>query len=363
MIKLIAFYLPQFHIIPENNEWWGEGFTEWTNTKKARPLFRGHYQPRVPLHNDYYCLLDKNVMIRQMKLAQKYGIYGFCFYHYWYCGKKILEKPTEMLLLNKEANLPFCFAWANESWTKTWHGAKGSKEVLIKQTYGKQSDWKEHIQYLLNFFKDDRYIKIDNRPVLLILHLNQIKNLKEMLSVWNDVLQENGYHGIYLISMLRGYKGEKVKGFRADASMDFEPGRTINEIDSLRKHSCQWLSVYKDKFEKIPFVNRICRKEYDYEQLCKTALNRHHRKEEYWGIFTGYDDTPRRNYHASIVKNGTPFLFGKYLKEIINRSQIEKKEFIFITAWNEWGEGSYLEPDQRYGYAYLNEVRKAIRNK
>lgn len=360
MIKLIAFYLPQFHVIPENSEWWGEGFTEWTNTKKARPLFRGHYQPRVPLHNNYYCLLDKDVMVKQMKLAKKYGIYGFCFYHYWYCGKKLLEKPIEMLLLNKEANLPFCFAWANESWTKTWHGARGSKEVLIEQKYGSRSDWEKHILYLLKFFEDDRYIKVDNKPVLLVLHLNQIGNIKEMMDVWNECLQNRGFKGIYLVSMLRGYKGERIKGFKPDASVDFEPGRTINQVDYKKKNKYQWLMNYKDNFEKIPFLNRVCRKEYNYEQLCRTALQRRHGKDELWGVFSGYDDTPRRKYHASIVRGSDPILFGKYLKETINKSQEEKKEFVFITAWNEWGEGAYLEPDQRYGYAYLNEIGKVM---
>lgn len=360
MIKLIALYLPQFHEIPENSEWWGEGFTEWTNTKKTKPLFRGHYQPRIPLHENYYCLLDANVMVRQMCLARRYGIYGFCFYHYWYCGKKLLEKPVELLLTNKDANLPFCFAWANESWTKTWHGAKGNKEVLIEQKYGERPDWENHIQYLCTFFEDNRYIKIDNKPVLLVLHLNHIENLKEMLCIWNKELQKRGFQGIYLVSMKRGYRGERIRGFKEDASMDFEPGRTMNELDLSKQKDCEWLAAYRQKVEKIPILNRICRKEYDYKKLCETALARKHLKNEFRGIFTGYDDTPRRGYHATVVRNSQPDIFGRYLKKTICESCRENKEFVFINAWNEWGEGAYLEPDEKYGYAYLNEVRRVM---
>ncbi len=361
MVKIIAFYLPQFHEISENNAWWGKGFTEWSNTKKAKPLFKGHYQPRVPLNENYYCLLDSNVMVKQMRLARKYGIYGFCFYHYWYCGKKLLEKPMELMLENQDANLPFCFAWANESWTKTWHGGKGKKEILIEQTYGDISDWDNHIHYLLKFFCDDRYIKMDNKPVLLVLHLNQINCLREMLGRWDEVLQSKGFDGLFLVEMKRGYYNQIAnRGIRANASVDFEPGRTMHQVSLQNNYLRKWILRNKDKFEKIPFLNRICREKFDYSHLCEKALMVHHRKNEFRGIFTGYDDTPRRGQRATIVLHNEPRVFGKYLKEAMRKSLKEKNEYIFVNAWNEWGEGAYLEPDQRYGYAYLNQVKKAL---
>ena len=151
--KILALYLPQFHQIPENDEWWGEGFTEWTNVKKAKPLYARHYQPRIPLYDNYYNLLDKNVMRKQAKMAKRHGVDGFCFYHYWFQGKKLLEKPLELLLADKECQLEYCLSWANESWTRTWDGREGENQILINQTYGRKEEWKAHFEYLLPFFK------------------------------------------------------------------------------------------------------------------------------------------------------------------------------------------------------------------
>ena len=163
-MKLISLYLPQFHEIPENNDAWGNGFTEWTNVRKSRPLYFGHRQPRVPLGENYYNLLDVKVMERQSTLAQRAGIYGFCFYHYWFNGRMVLEKPVNNWLLDKKIRTHFCFCWANEPWTKTWHGAGGNMEILIPQTYGGEEEWEQHYRYFLPFFKDERYIKEDGKP-------------------------------------------------------------------------------------------------------------------------------------------------------------------------------------------------------
>ena len=160
-MKIIAFYLPQFHNIPENDEWWGDGFTEWVNVKKAKPLFDGHVQPKEPLNDNYYNLLDDNIKIWQAKIAKEYGVYGFCYYHYWFNGKLLLEKPMEQMLNNKKIDIPFCISWANEPWTKAW---VNEKKVLIPQSYGGVNEWKEHFDYLLPFFKDERYIKVHNKP-------------------------------------------------------------------------------------------------------------------------------------------------------------------------------------------------------
>ena len=179
-VKIIPFYLPQFHTIPENDEWWGEGFTEWTNVKKAKPLFEGHDQPRIPLNNNYYNLMDDNVKIWQAKLAKEYGIFGFCYYHYWFKGgRQLLEKPAEQMLKNKEIDIPFCFCWANENWSKNWDG--GNREVIMEQDYGSQEDWEKHFRYFVRFFRDERYITVHGKPLLIIYKPEQITDLQQMV--------------------------------------------------------------------------------------------------------------------------------------------------------------------------------------
>lgn len=358
-MKFIAFYLPQFHSIPENDNEWGKNFTEWTNTKKARPLFWTHYQPREPLNDDYYCLLDRNVMTKQMRLARKYGIDGFCFYHYWFCGKKVLEKPAELLLNNKKADLPFCFSWANEHWTKTWHGAKGEKEVFIRQTYGGKKDWIAHMEYLLDFFRDERYLKINNRPMFLVLNLDKISCAKEMIAVWNEILQQHGFDGLYLVDTL---KWNRKKNSVAQATVDFEPIRSINFLEEKQN----WMKKVWNDFikqskmcEKIQWLNLMINCKYSYKKLEETALESTHGKDEFRGIFVNYDDTPRRNERARIVRGSSPERFGNYLCRTMEKGKQENNNYIFINAWNEWGEGAYLEADKRYGYAYLKKVRDA----
>ena len=202
-MKIIAFYLPQFHEIPENNKWWGKGFTEWVNVKKARPLFENHNQPRVPLNKNYYNLLDEKTQKEQVKLANDYGLYGFCFYHYWFDGKLLLEKPVEKFLKNKSLDTHFCICWANEHWTNAW--ANKEAKVLIEQKYGNKKEWKDHFDYLLNFFKDDRYIKENNKPLLVIYRPELIDCLKEMLEFWDEEAKKHGFAGLDFAYQHAGY--------------------------------------------------------------------------------------------------------------------------------------------------------------
>ena len=359
-MKLIAFYLPQFHEIPENNDAWGNGFTEWVNVKKAKSFFYGHYQPRCPLNNNYYNLLDKNVMVEQMKMADKYGIGGFCFYHYWFNGKKVLEKPVEMMLENKEAKLPFCFSWANEAWTKTWHGAGGEKEVLIRQEYGDREDWKEHFEYLLKFFKDERYIKKDNKPILLIYQIREISCFNEMMECWNDLAIRAGFDGVYVISMLTSKKSCKRHKY-INGTVDFEPGKTRRE--QIRKNDVfsDLKQSIREKNISIPFLNRFIVNQIDYDRINQEKMKESHKKNEYRGVFVNYDDTPRRGVNGIVTVGFTPSKFENYLTKHIEQACLEKSDFIFINAWNEWGESNYLEPDEKYGFAYLHAVRKALK--
>lgn len=358
-IKIIAFYLPQFHEIPENSKAWGEGFTEWVNVKKAKPLFLGHRQPRVPLCHDYYNLLDENVMVRQMELAKQYGIYGFCFYHYWFLGKKVLEKPLEKMLNNNKANLPFCLAWANEAWTKTWHGAKGEKEVLIRQTYGTTKDWEEHYHYLSQYFRHQNYIKIENKPVLLIYKITHMRHRSEMFSCFHELARAEGFDGIYLVQMLSDE--QPISKLRwIDAAVDFEPARVRNIMRKNRDVRYERKVRLCEKYPNWNWWNRWVCDVLDYNRINQQILEIPHGKNHFRCCFADYDDSPRRGKKALIFKNSSPKNFGYFLREQLQAAKKEGNEMLFINAWNEWGESNYLEPDDKYQYQYLEQIRKAI---
>ena len=353
-MKLIAMYLPQFHEIPENDDAWGKGFTEWTNVKKAKPLFWGHHQPRVPLHENYYNLLEKGVMEKQIHLARRAGIYGFCFYHYWFGGRMVLEKPVEMLLNNKKIDFHYCFSWANEPWTKTWHGAGGNKEILIPQIYGGEEEWESHYNYLKTFFEDYRYIKKDNKPVLMIYRLRNIPRFNDMIRYWNECAKKDGFSGVFVISMNR-CKENVDKSCWVNASVDFEPNRTKVELMETK-------SILQPKEGGSILWNRLAMKRIDYNKLNKKMLEKPHAKNHFRMVFVDFDDSPRRNMRAIIMKGSSPRRFGKYLRETIRLSRQEKNEYVFLNAWNEWGEGNYLEPDTRHKFGYLKQIKEALEN-
>lgn len=336
-MRVLTFYLPQFHEIPENNDAWGNGFTEWTNVKKAKKIFDGQVQPRVPVNNRYYNLLDISVMKWQANLAAEAGIYGFCFYHYWFNGRMVLERPVKNLLEDRTVNMRFCFSWANEPWTKTWHGAGGNKEIMIPQTYGRKEEWEAHYQYFLPYFKDTRYILEENKPILLIYRLRNIPDFNEMIRYWNKRAKEDGFDGIYIISMNVAREHVYMSKW-VNASVDFEPNRTKYELHASNSGE-----------------NVI-----DYEQLNKKMLGISHKEGHYRTVFVDYDDTPRRGTRGIYTIKATPEKFGKYLDKTIALSKQEKNKYVFINAWNEWGEGNYLEPDTRWGEAYLEQVKKVI---
>ncbi|MDF2944232.1 MAG: lipopolysaccharide biosynthesis protein [Herbinix sp.] len=360
-MKILTFYLPQFHTIPENDKWWGKGFTEWTSVRKAKPLFNKHYQPREPLQDNYYNLLDQNVMEEQMKLAEKYGIGGFCFYHYWFCGKQLLEKPVEQLLCNSKANLPFCLSWANEPWTKAWNGKEGEKELLQVQDYGDERDWTKHFMYLLPLFNDKRYIRMDDKPVFLIYRSFHILKCDQMLNLWKKLAVENGLKGIYFISMETVYEIDN-RHREFDASIEFEPMRSIRELgqEVLEKRRQRLRKL--EKYENTPF-SQLYLDKISYDDCYKVITSREHRnknKKVYLGAFVDWDNTPRKGKKGLIIHGGSPQKFKQYLKQQIKRSVQLNNEFLFINAWNEWSEAAYLEPDKKYGYAYLHSVRQAI---
>ncbi|SCI44994.1 glycosyltransferase WbsX family protein [Romboutsia sp. 1001713B170207_170306_H8] len=370
-MKIIAFYLPQFHNIPENDEWWGDGFTEWTNVKKAKPLHEGHRQPRVPKNNNYYNLLDDNTKLWQVELAKKYGIYGFCYYHYWFDGHMLLEKPMEQMLSNKQIDLPFCICWANEPWTKAW---VGEKKTLIPQRYGEKKEWKEHFEYLLPFLKDDRYIKDDDgKPLFIIYRPEIIEVLNEMLDYWQELAIMNGLPGLNFAYQQLNFDLIKDKDdSRFTYNIEFQPAYSFYDMTSkkfsfLRKLKRN-ISCFVEKKTgkdlrqlgrglKITGFNNV-----SYDDAWNHIINRNPSDDKCIpGAFVNWDNTPRHGDRGRVYVGGSPDKFEKYLSELIKVTKTRyNKDMIFINAWNEWAEGAYLEPDEDNGEGYLCAVKNAL---
>lgn len=367
-MKTIAFYLPQFHTIPENDMWWGKGFTEWVNVRAAKPQFKGHIQPAVPYQDNYYDLLDESVQIQQAQLAKQYGLGGFCYYHYWFEGKLLLEKPMENMLRNPKVDIPFCICWANETWARTWDGQEN--HVLIKQNYNEDKPaWKAHFDYLLPFFQDPRYICHNGKPMLLIYKPQLIKNCKAMLEYWKELAQAAGLPGLYL-----GY--QHFSAFDADCEalgfdfgVEFEPFYTVRELKaelasagSKLKYALRrprWLyHKLQQKFLHKPAV-------YDYDEIWGRILRRKPEKTNIIpGGYTAWDNTPRRGNQANVFFQSTPEKFEKYLTQQLKRADaVYHSDYLFLNAWNEWAEGAYLEPDTHNGFGYLEAFQAAVNSK
>lgn len=344
-MKAIAIYLPQFHRIPENDEWWGKGYTEWTAVKNGEKLFPGHYQPHVPLNNNYYDLLEKGTMQWQAELMKKYNVYGMCFYHYYFeDGRKILEKPAENLLCWNDIDMPFCFSWANQTWARTWsrlfginfwnskiekQSEQGNDGVLLRQNYGEEKEWEDHFNYLLPFFRDKRYIRVDNKPIFIIYSPDTISCLPRMMEKWKIMAKEHGLDGVYFVAT----------------------NSNRNDVEARLMQKINYRTVGSD--------NRK-----DYEELCKAIVSEAAKQDDdcYLCGYTGYDDSPRRGEAGVVAENSSPEKFYDLMKKLCYLSEKKNKEFVFINAWNEWGEGMHLEPDEKFGYGYLEALSEALRD-
>lgn len=346
--KIIAFYLPQFHTFKENEEWHGRGFTEWTNVTKAIPQYTGHHQPQLPIDVGFYDLSTDKVMYRQIELAKQYGISGFCFHYYWFSGKRLMEKPIFNYLNNKELDLPFCLCWANENWSKKWDG--GNTDLLMEQKLIEGDDEKFFYD-ILPFFKDERYIKIDNKPVLIIYrpHIFHINRFEKFVKILRKLTKENGFNDLYLVNAKTfGYCWKPEKYFM-DAIVEFPPQ---NLILKRKKLNCFINKNFVGKIHNLSaYINN---KEFIYDaddyRLFKT-------------VFPSWDNTARRGYIEANILNIEPYEYKKWLSECIKwtkQNNPENEQFVFVNAWNEWAEGAHLEPDQRYGYAYLQATREAL---
>lgn len=368
-VKIIANYLPQYHRIPENDRFWGEGYTDWEAVKKARPVYPGQIEPRVPLNNNYYDLSDPAVVRWQAQLAREYGIWGFGIYHYWFSSEQnLLTKPAQNILDNPDIDINYLFIWDNSSWIRTWSNVKGndwtplyddtqkltnepdpnfSNGVLAELIYGDESDWQEHFNFLLPYFKDSRYIKIDGKPLFCFMHAAEEKELLwNMMSYWNQLAIDQGFEGIIPIAKSRW----PIKRFEYE--FHYQPV-TVNNLRDLF-----YFGLSNKINNRFPHLRK-----WDYDKAWKNIL-RYARKNKdqntFYSGFVGFDDTPRRGEVAKIITGQSPEKFSKYLSQLLQYSADQNKEYVFLTAWNEWGEGAYLEPDEENGYTYLEAVRFAL---
>jgi lipopolysaccharide biosynthesis protein len=349
-VTLIAYYLPQFHPIPENDAWWGKGFTEWTNVTKAVPRFEGHYQPRLPAELGFYDLRNKEVIARQAELAKSYGVSGFCFHYYWFDGDRLLETPLNIFLRNPDIDLKFCVNWANENWTRRWSG--DDKQILKSQRYSPESDTALATS-LEPLFRDPRYIRIDGRPLVLIYRPALLPNASETVARWREhfaAIGENPY-----VVMAQMDDADDPRPYGLDAAAGFPP------------HRVGWTARFVpletlDRFDPAYRGNVVA-----YEAMMEAALT--HRPREFKlfpGVCPSWDNEARRpggNGHCFV--GSSPRLYEDWLagacRTAIDRSTTRDERIVFINAWNEWGEGAYLEPDRHYGYAYLTATANALR--
>jgi lipopolysaccharide biosynthesis protein len=357
-IRPIAIYLPQFHPIPENDEWWGKGFTEWTNVVRAKPVFKGHHQPHLPADLGFYDLRLAAARKAQADLAKEYGIYGFCYYHYWFNGKRLLHEPLDDMLRTGIPDFPFIYCWANENWTRRWDG--NENQALIRQQYSHDDD-REHIQWLCKeVFRDPRYIRVGGRPFFAIYRPSLFPNISETIRIWRHEAMELGIGELYL-GYMQGFnmrvEPEKM-GF--DVAIDFQPdffdspkplsGNIINKIMGRLKNG---YSIYH--------VNRII----PYENFLNHQLSKPTPSyKQFPSITPSWDNSPRRRKDMFILKDATPSLYEQWLTHLIRKYEpySEEENFIFINAWNEWAEGNHLEPCTKWGKAWLEATKRAVGN-
>ena len=341
---LIAFYLPQYHRVAENSEWWGPGFTEWTNVVKGRPNYDGHYQPHLPRELGFYDLSNVEVMREQADMARLYGVGAFCFYYYWFSGRRILEKPIDNFLCS-DIDMPYCLCWANENWTRTWDG--DTRSVLLEQKY-LESDPQAFIESLMPHFRDRRYLQVDGKPMLVVYRAKEIPDVARVFGIWREALKAAGFPGLH-IAVVDFYDIARPDEVGADALVEFPPHK-FNGPQSVP--------------DQVPtLTNREFRGGIvDYAKVVAQSANRPVPDFTlYRGVLPSWDNTARRQNTPTILHGSSPELFEQWLRYVraYSREALRGRSdhFIFVNAWNEWGEGCHLEPDQKYGLRYLEAVK------
>ena len=344
-VRLIAFYLPQFHPIPENDAWWGEGFTEWTNVVRGRPRFSGHDQPRVPTELGYYDLREPDVREAQARLAGEHGIGGFCYYHYWFDGKRLLERPFEEVLRSGKPDFPFCLCWANENWTRAWNG--GDRDILMAQRYGPDDD-RAHIRSLIPALRDPRYIRIGGRPLLLVYRTEILPDPAGTAEIWREEALRGGVGEIFL-SRIESFDATVDPGtIGFDAAVEFAPDwRNLG-----------WPGVPTRRWGLRNLVT-------DYDAMTERMLAKPAPSWRWFRCVTpGFDNSARVTRGAVVLRGATPAKYRRWLEEVVTSTRRAESpdgdRVVFVNAWNEWGEGNYLEPDETWGRAYLEATREAL---
>lgn len=355
-VRSIAFYLPQFHPVPENDEWWGQGFTEWRNVTTARPLFPDHYQPHLPADLGFYDLRLEEARIAQAELARQYGIHGFCYYHYWFNGRRILERPFNEVLQSGKPDFPFCLCWANENWTRVWDG--GDRDILLEQRYSLQDDL-NHIRSLIPAFRDSRYIKIHGKPLFLVYRSELLPDPAKTAALWKHEAQQAGFPGLYLVRVENFERGidPTVVGF--DAAVEFAP-------DTSRSGAPLFQSAIATLLGKLSLLPRGVRanRVYSYRAMVHSMLSKPEPTYTWFRcVSPTWDNSARRRTNANIFVGSSPSIYQDWLERIAKRTRErypEDERLVFINAWNEWAEGCHLEPDQRWGRAYLEATKAAL---
>lgn len=350
-VRSVAFYLPQFHPIPENDEWWGPGFTEWTNVAKARPQFKGHYQPHLPADLGFYDLRLPEARHAQANLARQYGVEGFCYYHYWFGGRRVLGRPIDDVLASGEPDFPFCLCWANENWTRIWDG--GDRSVLLPQDYSEADDYR-HITWLAQVFSDPRYIRYDDRPLFLVYRALDLPDPRATTERWRQEARRLGVGELFLCRV------ENFDELRVDPrSLGFDAAVEFQPDFKLLPPSLLWRTGWQLTGGRGPYRHRRM----DYATLVERSLSKPAPPyPRFRGVTPSWDNTPRHDRGAKIVTGSTPNLFEEWLATVVARAAEDPVSggMIFVNAWNEWAEGNHLEPCRRWGRAYLEAHLRAL---
>jgi lipopolysaccharide biosynthesis protein len=358
-IRSIAFYLPQFHPIAENDAWWGKGFTEWTNVTRARPLFRGHDQPRLPADLGYYDLRCPETRLAQAEMAQAHGIEGFCYWHYWFAGDRLLERPFNDVLESGEPRFPFCLAWANDSWSGVWHGAPG--RILKEQTYPGMEDHRRHFSFLLKAFSDSRYICVDGKPLFVIYRPQRIPDARRVTDYWRDLARDAGLKGLFLVAVVE----ENVPSNPADSGFDAVTTSNHARIVVVGPRA-PWKRRLRFRVTTRPEVQALYARMgrpsrvHWYREAMELFLSKSRLPFDHFPcVIPGWDNTPRCGAQGLVLRGSTPELFQQHTREAFETVAHlpPERRIVFVKSWNEWAEGNYMEPDRRFGDAYLRAFR------
>ena len=358
-MRIIAFYLPQFHPIPENDRWWGNGFTEWVNVAKARPLFPGHYQPRLPGDLGFYDLRLPETRLTQAEMAKNSGIEGFCYWHYWFgAGKRLLERPFQEVLVSGEPDFPFCLAWANQTWTGVWHGAPD--RILMEQAYHGLADYTNHFYDILNALADHRYISIDGRKLFVVYRPRELPEPIKFTDCWRELALRCGLEGLYFVGISDEAWVPEEHGF--DASIRCEPDSMIMRLPKLN------ISTVLRKLLRLRVNSRFrgtlpLPEVYSYRTIVQHAfVHSPSTHESFPCVLPNWDTTPRCGSSGIVFHDSTPELFRTHLEQGLEQVLSRSPEYriVFIKSWNEWAEGNYLEPDRKYGHGYLQVLKEVV---